>query len=463
MSEIDSRVSTGAMQMDEILNGGFPVNSINVIMGEPGTGKTVFAQQMVFHNAKNERPIVYLTTLSEPAAKVLTYLQRFKFYDEELVGPVVHYYEIGSELSSNGLDALLDRVRETIHTLNPHMIFVDSFKALHEITDNPRAMRRMLYDLTGLLTAYDTTVFLVGEYTESEAKVLPEFAIADGIVQFFRKSFSTRDERFVRVLKLRGSGYMEGLHGFKINHNGIQVYPRLVTPEVTANYPTSDTRASTGIAGLDDIVGGGFLQGSTTMVAGPSGSGKTTLAVHFCLNGIARDEKCAYVCFQENPSQLGRLTQSLGQSMESLLNGGFFLQYSSPVELQIDSIIVKLFNCIVENNIKRLVIDSIGDLARAAGDVERLHDYLYSLIQHCAAKGVTSVMTYETPGALMNMLSPTGIGPFSNMSDNIVLLSMPKEPDYNREIHCIKARNSQHELRPQRFVISESGISLVEH
>src|SRR5476649_1820758 len=113
-------VSTGNPQMDEILNGGFPANSINIIMGQPGTGKTIFAEQMVFHHATaDDRPILYLTTLSEPAAKVLTYLQRFSFFDEDKIGSIVHYREIGTDLAKNGIGALLTYVTEAIHSISP--------------------------------------------------------------------------------------------------------------------------------------------------------------------------------------------------------------------------------------------------------------------------------------------------------------------------------------------------------
>lgn len=85
-------LSTGNPQIDSILRGGFPKNSINIIMGQPGTGKTIFAEQMVFHNAEiGKRPILYVTTLSEPISKVLTYLQRFSFYDDDKIGTAVHY------------------------------------------------------------------------------------------------------------------------------------------------------------------------------------------------------------------------------------------------------------------------------------------------------------------------------------------------------------------------------------
>ena len=83
------RMSSGNPEADYILGGGFPANSINIIMGHPGSGKTILAEQLIFHNAGVDRPILYFTTLSEPLAKVVRYLQGFRFFDESKIGTQV--------------------------------------------------------------------------------------------------------------------------------------------------------------------------------------------------------------------------------------------------------------------------------------------------------------------------------------------------------------------------------------
>lgn len=455
-------ISTGNAQMDQILHGGFPSNSINIIMGQPGTGKTIFAEQMVFHHATDDaRPILYITTLSEPVAKVLTYLQRFTFFDEEQIGTTVHYQDIGPELAKNGIAALLPYMKEAIHSLQPKIVVIDSFRALHDLAESTQVMRRMLYELTGMLTAFATTVFLVGEYTEEQSRILPEFAIADGIVQFLRSTQSTRDERFLRVLKLRGSAYLEGLHGCRITSSGLEIYPRLVTPEIPTDYISREERISCGVDGFDKVIGGGLLRGTTTVLAGPTGSGKTTFAMQFCLNGAEKNERTLYVNFQENPTQLAKLIRALGADLSKLATAGLELLYVSPVELQIDSIIVNLFHLIQEKSIQRVVIDSIGDLALASSDSNRLHDYLYALVQHFTVKGVTSIVTYETFGSMMEGSKESiGISRFSNISDNIFLLAVPQEPEFIRTVRCIKARGTEHNPKPQKFEITRCGIEL---
>src|SRR5690606_4639112 len=289
------RVSTGSAPADRILGGGFPVNSINMIMGEPGTGKTLFAQQLVFHNAGGDRPILYLTTLSEPLAKVVKYLQGFEFFDESKLEGAVVYDEVGDELAEEGIHALVPKVRERIKALSPKIIVIDSFKALHDIAPSIAEMRRVVHDLAGLLTAYETTTFLVGEYSEEQMAVLPEFVVADGIVELLRHESGMRDDRFFRVRKLRGSGYREGRHALRLTSGGVKIYRRLVTPRIAPDYSVVRERVSSGVTGLDAMIGGGIWRGTTTLLGGPTGSGKTTIGLQFVLDGVRQGEPGLYV------------------------------------------------------------------------------------------------------------------------------------------------------------------------
>src|SRR5687767_11735440 len=158
------RMSSGNSEADHILGGGFPSNSINIIMGHPGSGKTIFAEQLIFHNANKSRPILYLTTLSEPLAKVVRYLDGFSFYDESKLGTQVIYEDVGPQLARDGAQALLPVLREAIRTLSPQIIVIDSFKAVHDFSPSVADRRRLVYEMTALLTSYGTTAFLLGEY-----------------------------------------------------------------------------------------------------------------------------------------------------------------------------------------------------------------------------------------------------------------------------------------------------------
>lgn len=454
-------LSTGNRQIDMILRGGFPKNSINIIMGQPGTGKTIFAEQLVFFNAAHgDRPILYLTTLSEPISKVLTYLQRFSFYDEDKIGSIVHYREVGRNLIERGIEGFAQTIEEMILELSPRIIVIDSFRGLKDIANSQSEYRRMLFDMAGILSAFDTTVFLVGEYTELDYMESPEFAIADGIIQFSRKSETNKDERFLRVLKLRGSSYAEGLHGCSISNDGLSVYPRLVSPKHIESYSWKKERISCGIPDMDRLLDGGLWRGASTLVAGPTGSGKTTFSLMFALEAIKCKEKSLYVNFQENPTQLLRAIDTLGYSQEELRKGGMEFVYASPVELQIDSVVVTILRRLEEQKFSRVVIDAVGDLSMAASDGSRLHDYLYALSQTLAVQDVSSMLVYETACSNIESLAAEGSPRYSNMADNIILLSSGHHPTYERELRCVKARGCNHDRKAHPFDITQKGIEI---
>lgn len=454
------RMHSGNTEADYILGGGFPLNSINIIMGHPGSGKTIFAEQLIFHNAADDRPIIYFTTLSEPLPKVVRYLQGFSFYDETKFGSQIIYEDVGEQLATNGPAALIPLLRETIRTLAPKIIVIDSFKAVHDLTPDAGDRRRMVYELTALLTAYGTTAFFLGEYTEDDILKYPEFAVADGIVEMSRRRLGNRDERYFRVYKLRGSRYLEGAHAFRITDSGLDIYPRLVSPPLPEGYEPATERVSTGVVGVDEMLGGGVWRGTTTLLAGPSGAGKTTIGLQFAIDGARKGERSLYMNFQENPSQLTRTIRNLGIDLDADATDKLDLVYASPVELQIDSIIVSMFRRIQEGGVRRLVIDALGDLASAATDPQRLHDYLYALVQHFAVRNITSILNMETMGNTIG--GQTMQNAMSYLSDNVILLTVDGEHRTRRAIRVLKTRGSAHDTRVREVAITSAGLSVLE-
>jgi circadian clock protein KaiC len=272
-----------------------------------------------------------------------------------------------------------------------------------------------------------------------------------------KQATGVREQRFLKVEKLRGSGSIPGMHAFNISPNGIEVYPRLLTPRIVPNYRQNVERVNTGISGLDDMIEKGFWRGSTTLVAGPTGSGKTIIGLQFIREGVLNGEPGLYAGFQENPVQLARIMQHFNWDPASLLgDGGFELLYRSPVEMQLDAVATSLFAHVRQGRVKRVVIDALGDLKKSSSDPQRFSDFMYALTQWFAAQNVTCMLIYELHHLFESeVVSDEEI---SNMSDNVLLLRFTRDVEMARKIRIIKTRGSSHDHREHTFEISHRGV-----
>ncbi len=453
------RVSSGNEKLDQILGGGLPRHSINVVMGLPGTGKTILAEELAFAQGTPDRPALYLTTLSEPTAKLVGYLQELSFVDVDRIGADVVFEGLAQALTEDP-GHLVDECARLIQEHRPSVMVIDSFKAVSELVPDRLDWRKVVFELAGLAGAYDLTSLWVGEYDLESMAELPEFAIADGILSLQREQSGARDDRFLRIVKLRGSDFLDGNHAFTISRHGLQVFPRLVGPKGQDGPVLAPARLKTGIRGLDPMIENGWLRGSSTLVAGPSGAGKTMLCLHFLRRGVEDGEPGLLVNFQETPAQLVQAMKSLGWDPEALLGPERLdILHTSPVELQIDTIVQEVLRRLAANGVRRVVIDALGDLAAASYDRRRFHDYVYALIQELAFRGITSMLALESASGIPEGPPPEGRD-VSYMSDNILSLSVELGDELTRSVRILKTRASAHDGRRHVLHIGPDGIEV---
>lgn len=449
------RLRSGSPRLDGILNGGLPANAINLVIGPPGTGKTIFADQYVFHNATEDRPALYYSTLSEPHDKLLRYGQTLGIFDVEAIGRRVFYEPLGQVVLTGGLDAVIERIAEDIKSRRPSVIVIDSFRALASYAD-PQEFRTFLSTLADILTAFPVSAIWVGEYTPDDLARAPEFAVADAIVSLSREDRGVREFRFLQVLKLRGSGFMSGMHACRLTDQGIDVFPRLADPGDDTAYTTGYGRASSGIDAIDTLTGDGFLAGSATLVAGPSGVGKTLMGMHWVFAGARAGEQVMIASFQENPSQLEQILAGFGWSLHE---DGVHLFYRSAVDLYIDEWMSLLLERVEQHGIRRILVDSISDLEPVAADRMRFREFAYSFIQRCTRAGVSVMFTMEL-GELFEV-QRLGHEAQSHLADNVVLLQYVLDgATLRRALTILKSRGTRHDPGIYEYDITSDGVVL---
>ena len=450
------RLRSGHQALDEILDGGLPGHGITVIMGLPGTGKTILAEQYTFHNARPDRPAVYFSTLSEPLEKIIRFGQTLDFFDAAAVGRSVFYEDLGQLAGRDGLSGVGERVAGVLKERGPGLVVIDSFKALHAVADSDTEFRQFLHQLAGRLTAFPVASLWIGEYEPGEAAVSPEFAVADAILELTAVSRGQRELRSLHVRKLRGSGFQSGQHGYRVTPQGLRLFPRLADVPLPGSYPLGDTRLTSGIPALDSMLGGGLWPGSSTMIAGPSGSGKTIMGLHFLFGGAERGERGIIATLQENPTQLSRMLAGLGWPLS---HPDVEMMYRSPVDIYIDEWVHDLLQAVQAAQARRVVIDSLVDLQVAAVDDTRFREFMYSLVQRFSRQGISLLTTYETPD-----LSAAGrISEFavSHLADNTIALNHYRDHGVmNRSLTVIKTRASGHDPAMRSFTIGPDGITI---
>jgi circadian clock protein KaiC len=453
---VNRRLASGHEPLDSVLGGGLPANAISLIMGRPGSGKTILAQQYVFRNATAERPAIYFSTVSEPLEKIVRFGQSLDFFDRSAVGRSVFYKDLGTQVSNHGLKGVTEQITTAIKQRHPGLIVIDSFKALHAFADDHAEFRRFLHELSGRLGAFPAASLWVGEYDDAEIGSVPEFAVADAILDLTTARNGQRDLRFLEVRKLRGSGFQSGLHAYRLTADGMHLFPRLADAPIDEEYALSSVRASSGIPALDEMLEDGYWPGASTLIAGPSGSGKTLLGLHFIFNGARQGEPGVIATLQENETQLERVAGGFGWS---LTEPNIEVMYRSPVDIHIDEWAYELLQTVKRTGARRILIDSVTDIRAAAADATRFREFCYSLMQRFARQGVSIVMTFEIPDLFgAERLSDDAVSP---LSDNVVMLSYLKDDGLiKRTISVIKTRASQHDPAIRQFLIGRDGIAL---
>jgi circadian clock protein KaiC len=452
------RISTGNPALDEILGGGLVADAITLVVGAPGSGKTILAEQFLFANATRGRTGLYLSTASEPFDKLLRYGQSLDFFDLAAVGQSVFYDDLGDALIDVGLGGVLERVDSLLKTHKPGVVIIDSFKALNSFATDDAAFRRFLRELAGRFTALAMSALWVGEYDPAQAASTPEFAVADTIISLETRRSAERSSRLLSIRKLRGSEFLSGDHLYRITARGLQVFPRLADRRDPGAFSVGGQRVPTGVPAIDEALEDGYWPGSTTLVAGPSGVGKTLMGLHFVFEGGRRNEPGILLTLQENRQQLTRIIQRFGWSIE---DPNVTVLDRSPVDVYIDELVYELLEIVNQTGARRIVIDSFNDLDTSGSDSIRFAEFVYSLVQRCSHLGVSLMFTYETVELFhTTQLSDKGI---SHIADNIVLLQYFRDgPSMKRSLTIIKSRGSSAANVTREFRIAAGGITLGE-
>ncbi|HTF58130.1 MAG TPA: ATPase domain-containing protein [Planctomycetota bacterium] len=456
------RLSTGSAAFDRILGGGLPVRSLTVVAGEPGAGKTLFSLQILFHLTGQGKKCLYFTTLSEPSVKLVHHMQQFSFFNVEAIGKQLVFVDLGSVIRGNDTEAALDAIVNRVEREEPAIVVIDSFKAMRDMIGDGPKIRTFVYDLAVHIAAWGAATLFVGEYVEEEIMHFPEFAIADGILRFSTNRQELTAVRVVEVLKLRGADCITGRHFFEIGAAGLTFFPRVRGPDTNghAEMASFAERASTGIAGFDEMLGGGLPRSSSTVIQGGTGTGKTLLGLHFLIEGARLGESGIHFTLEETPDQVRGIAHAFGWDVRELEKRRLlFICHGSPVELSTDAFLNRARQMAEQVGAKRAVLDSLTSMSLGVPSERRFKELVYAMTKHFRALGVTFNLNMETAELLGSaQLSGHGV---SFAADNVIQLKyIEVEGRLERGLSVLKARGIRHATDVRRMNFTQKGIEV---
>jgi circadian clock protein KaiC len=451
------RLATGVPGLDEVLGGGLPEFSFNLIAGPPGCGKTTLAHQIMFALATPERPALYFTVLGEPPLKMLRYQQQFAFFDLEQLNRSIRFIDLSDEAASGDLDKVLARIATEVENYGPGLVFVDSFRS---VVGNTRpdgspslGLQHFIQNLGVLMTCWQATSFLIGEYASPDDHD-PVFTVADGLIWLGQSVQGNSMVRKMEVMKMRGQPTLAGLHTFRICAAGIHVFaPRPLAPPAETS---SLERLQMGVAGLDEMMGGGLPRGYSLLVAGPSGSGKSILASAFLAEGARCGETGVIAAFEQ------RSRHSRGRIVAELIDSDRIgvVDTRAP-DLSVDEMAMLLIDEIHRLGASRVVIDSLSgfELALAPTFRDDFRESLSRLVSALASTGVTVLMTSELEDRYTDLrFSPYGT---AFLTDAIIVHRYVEVGSrLLRAMAVVKVRASAHSDELHLFTIDDDGIRI---
>lgn len=469
LKDLEETIPTGIEGLDEIFMGGVKAQNIILLEGSPGTGKTTLGLEFIYRGAKEFKENGLIISFELSPQKILRDAKGFGWdlanlqKRNKLKIIYTHPSVILQELQSpQGVLA------NEIAAIGAKRILIDGLTPLKIFGElvNGRPFRDSLHLLVENLQRLGVTALVTREIPErgsSAGSLDHEQFVCDTIITLSNTTNQRNTHRYVEIKKSRGQDFIPGQHTLRIEaHKGITVYRRTQSrPKEYNQQPTSFKRTSTGIPTLDQIMGGGVYDGSVTLNVGISGTGKTVMGVQFLVEGAKEGKKGLHITLDEHPNQILRNATSLGFGLEKYVeNGDIMIHYESPLELEMDVHFERIVRLVKENNIQRVVVDSLA--AYESANPQEAHQFIYALATYLKNNLVTSFCNYESP-ELLGLSQISVELKASAIVDNIILLNYVEiSTKLRRAITVPKVRGTPIPQITREFVIEKGGIRLIE-
>ncbi|TVP45056.1 MAG: AAA family ATPase [Gemmatimonadales bacterium] len=449
---------TGVPGLDLVLSGGLLRDSVYILEGPPGAGKTLLANQIGFHRARQGETMLYMTLLAEDHHRMLRNIGGMSFFSQEIVDAHLRFMSGFDVLNTEGLRGILKLIRSESSRSSASLLVIDGVYVIEDHAGSRAEFRTFINELESMSSLLGCTVLLLTS-REYDSR-LPHYTMVDGWIRLDSRSDGHRWVRELTVRKFRGSGFIGGPHVAGISDDGIRILPRLESLP-SEPYPAPSEFVPSGVPDLDRILGGGIPSASTTIVVGASGSGKTSLGLSF-LGECTAEEPGLYAGFGETPERLQHKSMKLGLGVEHLhASGPVDFMWMASEDTEADILVQSILEAVERRGVRRLVVDGLQGLSRNLTYPERLGPLLAAASHQLRRRGVTTLMTADAPQLMGGELALT-LRDQASLSENIILLRyLGLRTRMRRTLSVIKARDQDFDPSVFEFTIGSGGIRFV--
>ncbi|MBV1796315.1 serine/threonine protein kinase [Siccirubricoccus sp. G192] len=391
---------------------------------------------------------------------MLLHLGTMRFFDASRLLEQVSYISGFGVLEGEGLAGLVTLIRREIAAHRATIMILDGLVAAEDRAATDTEFKAFIQELQTQAGLHGCTVFLLT--TAKGQAVPPEHTMVDGIVELTDVRYDSRTERGLYVNKLRGSDFLPGRHPFRITAEGLVVYPRIEAAFRVTTRPDEVRagRLSTGMAGLDAMLGGGFPDGTVTGLLGPSGVGKTTMGLHF-LDGSSAAEPGLFFGFYETPPRLLHKAARLGLDLSGKVDRGEIeILWQPQAESLQDALAHRLLDAVGRRGVRRLFLDGLGGFIEASVEPGRISRFFAVLANELRARGVTTLYSMETRDLFGSGVEMPVTGMSSLLENLIVLRYVEYRSRSRRLLSVLKVRDSDFDANLREFAITDRGIVL---
>lgn len=454
-------IETGVPNLDLVLGGGLQRGATVMVIGAPGTGKTMLAQQIAFSLAARGENTLFFTGYSEPHDKLLAHSGSLSFFAEERIGEEIWLLNL-TDLLAHGEAATEDAIVSAARQRRASLVVLDGFRSMRRFLPDDLSVAHFLYSLGTKLSMLGTTTLVVVEGDPYEPARYPELTVCDVILSLHHPRHGNRSRRLLEVIKLRGGVPLEGLHPFRLDRDGVTIYPRFEAVAGGTGREWVGGRVSVGVPALDALLDGGLTAGTTTLCVGNPGVGKTLLGLHFAAAGAKVGEPALVLGFMEDEAQLREKGRVFGLNLDAAeASGNLRLMVLPGWDLEADQLALLLREDIERRGVRRLVIDSAGEINRGIAEPERKADFMAALVTYLRAQGVTTYITLDLNTILGPTLELTDV-PLSVVAENLLIL---RYAEYDGALHrllsVLKTRFSSYDARLHEYgIVAGSGIAV---